>query len=237
MSLGDDLSREVSRIFSQSWNIRDGSVVPSTEDIALAGGAVKLDATFLYADLAQSSYLATDFQQRTAAKVMKAFLYCMAKIISENSGNIASFDGDRVMGVFIDDSKNTNAAKCALKMNYAMEKILEPKTQAHFTSLRETGFPISHCVGIDTSEILVVRAGQRGSNDLVWIGRAPNLAAKLSEIRENNYHSYISEEVFTRMNDSAKYGGDPKEMMWERRSVNFAGENTIVYRSSWQWTL
>ena len=94
----------------------------------------------------------------------------------------------------------------------------------------------AHCVGVDTSEVLVVRAGQRGSNDLVWIGRAPNLAAKLSEIRENHHHSYISEEVFTRMNDSAKYGGDQNKMMWERRSVNFAGEDTIVYRSSWRWT-
>jgi len=235
MSLGDDLSRDVSRIFSQSWNIRDGSVVPSTEDIALAGGAVKLDATFLYTDLAQSSYLATDFQQRTAAKVMKAFLYCMARIISANSGNVTSFDGDRVMGVFIGGSKNTNAARCSLQMNYAMGNILKPRAQAHFTSLRETGFPISHCVGIDTSEILVVRAGQRGSNDLVWIGRAPNLAVKLSEIRENYYHSFISDDVFTRMSDSVKYGGDPKKEMWERRSISFAGENTIVYRSSWWW--
>jgi len=106
MSSEDDLSREVSRIFSQSWSLRDGRVVPSTDDIALAGGAVKLEATFLYADLAQSSYLATDFQQRTAAKIMKAFLYCMARLISANSGSVVSFDGDRVMGVFIESSRN-----------------------------------------------------------------------------------------------------------------------------------
>jgi len=104
-------------------------------------------------------------------------------------------------------------------------------------SLRETGFPISHCVGVDTSEILVVRAGERDSNDLVWIGRAPNFGAKLSDIREGDYHSFITETVFTKMNDSAKYGGNPKEIMWEKRSVNFAGEETIVYRSRWRWNL
>jgi len=234
MSLKDDLVNSVSRIIQQSWDVWDGRTVPDT-DVALEGGAVRLDATVLYADLAQSSRLATDFQQKTAAKVIRIFLYCMCRLITAHEGTITSFDGDRVMGVFLGDSKNSNAATCALKMNYVTLKIIQPKVKDYFTSLSEAGFNISHCVGVDTSAIMAVRAGQRGSNDLVWVGRAPNLAAKLSEIRESPYYSYISEDVFSRLNESAKLCGVEKRLMWEQRSFQYIDEPMTVYRSSWYW--
>jgi len=234
MAFQDDLARSVSKIIQQSWDVRDGNTVPDT-DVALEGGAVRLDATVLYADLAQSSKLATDFQQKTAAKVIRIFLYCMCRLITSQEGTITSFDGDRVMGIFLGNYKNTNAAKCALKMNFVTLKIIQPRISEYFTSLKEAGFTISHCVGIDTSPIMAVRAGQRGSNDLVWVGKAPNLAAKLSEIRDSPYHSYISEEVFSRLNDEAKFGGDEKKLMWEQRPFQYIGEPTNVYRSEWTW--
>jgi len=235
MTLSDDLSNEVSNILSQTWDIREGRAVPSTDDVALAGGAVKLDATVLYADLVQSSKLATEFQQRTAAKVIRSFLYCMCKLITQYDGRITSFDGDRVMGIFLGGTKNTNAATCALKMNYVTLKIIQPKVKDYFTSLRETDFSISHCVGIDTSTVLAVRAGRRGSNDLVWIGRAPNLAAKLGDIRYKNYHSYISEDVFSMIKDSAKYRSTDKKLMWEQQSIPYIDEKTTIYGSTWYW--
>jgi len=236
MGLAEVLSEETSKILTQSWNLRDGNTVPTSETIALAGGAVRLDATVLYADLAQSSYLATEFQQRTAAKVIRAFLYCMSRIISTFNGTITSFDGDRVMGIFIGKTKNTDAVKCALKMNYAVTKIIRPKVTAHFQAVKRDGFEISHGVGVDTSSVLAVRAGPRGSNALVWIGRAPNFAAKLSEIREASYNSFITKKVFDVMLDSSKYGGEDNELMWDYRHVEFLGENQEVYRSAWTWT-
>src|SRR4051794_31213124 len=110
MALSDDLKQSVDDILSQGWDIRDGTVVPETKDVALAGGGVNLEATILYSDLAESTRLVTDFDRRTAARVMKAFLACSSRIIRSHGGDIRSFDGDRVMGIFIGDSKNTNAA-------------------------------------------------------------------------------------------------------------------------------
>lgn len=234
MTSADDLSSSVSTILSQSWNIRDGTVVPSSDDVALAGGGVRLEATVLYADLAQSSRLATDFKQRTAAKITQSFLYCTCRLISTCGGTITSFDGDRAMGIFLSPTKNTSAAKCALHINYAMLNIIRPKVEKHFSSFRETGFAISHCVGVDTSSILAVRAGQRGSNDLIWIGRAPNLAAKLSDIRDDPYHSYITADVYSQLMDSSKYGSD-RRLMWEERLFEYIGEKMTVYRSNWHW--
>jgi len=189
----------------------------------------------LYADLVQSSKLGTDFQQKTAARIFQSFLYCMCRLVTEHGGTITSFDGDRIMGIFVGDSKNTSAAKCALKMNYVVMNIIKPKLLKHFASLQKEGFEISHCVGVDTSSILAVRAGQRGSNDLVWVGRAPNLAAKLSDIRNPPYTSYITADVFFKLNESTIYGGKEKKLMWEERSYNYLGESITVYRSSWWW--
>jgi len=233
--LTEELGAKVDEVLSQTWNMRDGNVVPSQESVALEGGAVRLEGTVLYADLAQSSMLATEFQQRTAAKVIRSFLYCMCRLISEHGGTITAFDGDRVMGIFVGDLKNSRAATCALKMNYVVTKIIEPKVTNYFTSLDETQFEISHCVGVDTSSILAIRAGQRGANDLVWVGRAPNLAARLSEIREQGYRTYISDDVFQPMNQSAKYGGEPQQLMWENRAFKFIGESITVHRSGWTW--
>lgn len=188
-----------------------------------------------YFDLAQSSQLASEFDRRVAAKVVKCFLACVCQLISSCGGTITSFDGDRVMGVFIGDAKNTSAAKCALQINYAVGRVIKPRLSEYFKSVQNAGFEIAHAVGVDTGTILSVRAGQRGSNDLVWVGRAPNLAAKLSDIREPPYHSFITADVYDVLNKSSKYGGDPEQLMWERRSYKWLGESLTIYRSSWWW--
>lgn len=234
MALKDDLATDVDSILRQEWNVRDGQVVPTTDTVALAGGAVRLTATMLYADLADSTELAMNYDRRTAAKVFKCYLSCCSKIIRARGGDVRSFDGDRVMGVFVGDSKNSNAAKCALNINYAFSKIIKPKLEAKYEKLRNGPYKLAQCVGVDTSEMLVIRAGIRNNNDLVWVGRAPNIAAKLSGLRNSPYHSYITEDVYKKLKESSKkYEG--KEM-WERRanSTQVKGVSTI-YRSSWSY--
>lgn len=235
MSLTEDLKSGVSNILRTKWDSRQGNKVPETTDLALAGGAVQFEGTVLYADLAQSSQLATEFHRRTAAKVVKHFLFCCSKIITAHGGKVTSFDGDRVMGVFIGKYKNTSAVKTALKIEYAVQRIIKPKLTNHFQSMNESPYEIGHAVGVDTSNILAVRAGQRGSNDLVWIGRAPNFAAKLSSVRQPPFSSYISKAVFSRIHESAKYGGDDNQLMWQRCSYTWLGREWTVYRSSWWW--
>ena len=38
------------------------------------------------------------------------FLYCAARIIRDNGGEVVAYDGDRVMGVFLGDQQAQNAA-------------------------------------------------------------------------------------------------------------------------------
>ena len=110
MTIAEDLTNNVSTILSTAWDVTDGTVVPTTTDIALSGGGRKLDVVMLYADLAQSTALVSH-DRKMAAKVIKSFLDCCTRLIIHNGGEIRSFDGDRVMGIFIKGAKNTAAAK------------------------------------------------------------------------------------------------------------------------------
>lgn len=233
MSLLDDIRSDVSTTISTKWNTRKGSSVPTTDTVALAGGAVELEATYLYTDLANSSKIAKEFDRRIAAKIFKAFHSTSCRLIRSHGGVITSFDGDRVLAIFIGDSKNTNATKCALKINYVVNEIIEPKFTDSYDVVKNAGFTISHGTGIDTGKVLIVRAGARGTNDLVSIGRGPNLAAKLSDLR--NARTYITAAVYNKIADSAKLGGENNENMWTRKSWEFLDEKIIIYRSSWQW--
>ncbi len=234
MALADDLASDVQGIINKPWSTRKGQKVPSSTDVALAGGAVELDATFLYADLANSSKIAKELDRRVAAKILKSFLATTARLVRYHGGSKVSFDGDRIMGVFIGDSKNTTAAKCGLQIKYTVQKIIRPKFESKYDSVKNASFTISHGVGVDSGTVLTVRAGARGDNDLIWIGRAPNLAAKMSDLRDAPYHTYITATVYNMLNKSSKIGADGKDM-WNQCTWTFLGDAIVVYRSSYRW--
>lgn len=125
MALIDDIKSETDAIVKKTWQRRKGEVVPESDDIGLGNECVDLEATFLYADLADSTELAI-MNQTIAAEVAKAYLMGTTRIIRDVGGEIRSFDGDRVMGVFFEGAKNTAAAEAALKINYFFKYILIP---------------------------------------------------------------------------------------------------------------
>lgn len=233
MALADKLETDISTVFNTTWSTRDGQVVPETEDVALSNGAVRLDAVVLYADLFHSTELARTFNRSVTAKIVRAYLSSMTQVINASGGKVRSFDGDRVMGVFVGNGKNSSAGECALKMKYVVNKILKPKAEAKFPSLKEKGFDIAHCVGISQSPVFVVRGGVRGTNDLVFVGSAPNIAAKLSEIRNSQYHSYVTWNVYNKLRDEVKFT-DGKNM-WQSVKVKIGGAEWDCYRSGWIW--
>jgi class 3 adenylate cyclase len=225
VALHDELEEDIVRALATTWDLREGQVVPTTDDVALGGGGVRLDATVLYADLAESSTLVNDVHRQVAAKVMKSYLACSARIIADQGGAITSYDGDRIMGVFVGSAKNTCAVRAGLMINYVVHRLLRPELPSTFRSLARLGFRIRHGVGIDTSEVLVVRAGRRGENDLIWVGRAANMAAALSGLRVEGGSVYISADVHRQAHVSVKrvrgalgLGGfiwDAKEFLWK----------------------
>lgn len=230
MSLKDDLEAEVGKIFREQWATRDGQVIPLPENLRLANDGVALDATVLYADMVDSTGLVDQYSHTFAAEIYKTYLICCARIIKAHGGQITAYDGDRIMAVYVGKSKNTSAAKTALRINYAMEEIIRPKLKTLYPSV---SYVPAHCVGIDTSKITVARVGVRNDNDLVWVGRAANYAAKLCALRDGNYVSWMTGSVYDNMHDSAKTSTDGRAM-WEER-VWTSRSKLRVFRSSWRW--
>ncbi len=230
--LKDELNADIYRVIHQSLVVRDGLNVPSNLAIIPEGG-LRYDATLLCADLSQSGKMVSDFDQRTAAKVARAFLRSTCRLITTNGGSVISLDSSRVIGIFLGDMRNTNAATCALKINYAVSKIIKPTLTQYFTISKEPGFNIAHCVGIDTGSVIATRAGLIGSHDLIWVGKALQLAIKLSEIRTEPYHAYISETVFFMLFEQAKFSADGNQLMWEESRIDYQGDSIKVYRSGW----
>ena len=230
MSLVEDYSSEVEEIFKQQWSVREGKKVPESEDLALGNDAVKLDGTVLYADLDDSTNLVDGYKPAFAAEIYKTYLHCAAKVIRSEGGVITSYDGDRIMAVYIEELKNTCAARSALKINYTVTEIINPLLKKYYPA---TDYRVRQVVGIDTSELFVARTGIRGSNDLVWVGRAANYAAKLCSLSAD-YPSRLTEAVYNKLPESVKYS-DGKSM-WEAATWNDMN-GMRIYRSTWRWRI
>lgn len=230
MGLKSDLESEVAGIFKTKWSEREGNVVPSDESVKLGNDAVTLSATVLYADLADSTKLVDGHKPYFSAEIYKAFLHCAAKIIRSQDGVITAYDGDRVMAVYIGERKNSRAAKTALSIAWAMQELVVPAKSRQYAN---TPYLPKHVVGIDTSKLFVARTGVRGANDLVWVGRAANYAAKLAALPED-YFTYITKEVFDVLAPDMKTSNG--QSMWE--AARWTGlDGRIIYRSKWRWQL
>jgi len=225
------LKGRVDTLFGTNFEQRDGRVVPTTADVALKDGAVLIEAAFLYADLAGSAKLSKTCPWTTTAKIIRAFLDCTTRLIIKHGGQVRSFDGDRVMGVFMGDSKNSSASICGREIHWAVRKVIQPAAFKQFKSIGDNGIEIRNCSGIDVGEVRAVRSGIRDNNDLIWIGKAASFSAKLSDVRNEGYSTYISSRVYNKLSDAAKYDGEGKSM-WSSSGFVFAGEGETVYKSS-----
>ena len=225
-----EIAEEIRAIFKETWTTRIGDKVPESEDLKLSNDGVTLNGTILYADLVDSTGMVDSMKPEFAAEVYKAFLKGACRVIRNNGGEIIAFDGDRVMAVYIGNSKNTSAAKSALQIN----RVVTDANASLKAQYPNTDFKIRHVVGIDTSSLFVAKTGIRKDNDLVWVGRAANRAAKLCTIREDYERSYITPEVYNMLHEEAKFDAASKKLMWRERTWS-AMNNIPIYSSTWYW--
>lgn len=231
-SFSQEVESKAQQIIDASWSTRDGQVVPTTDTVALSNGAVRLEATYLFADLGNSSGAAQKLKKTVTAKIIRSYLDSASRIIRHFDGEIRSFDGDRVMGIFMGDSKNTNAVKAGLGINWAVKKVLRPRLNAKWKRL-PLFYKIHHGVGIATGKALIVRGGVRDNNDLVSIGETANVAAKLSDLR-GPPDVYITHDVYNHMHESAR-ATDGRSMWVAFSDQVIGGTRYKVKGSTWTW--
>ena len=231
VGLSEDVIAGVNGVLAPAWTRRNGQVVPESQDINLASGAVDLDATYLYADMADSTGLAQSYRDYAVAKVIRSYLNAASRIIRAKGGHIRSFDGDRVMGIFIGDDKESRAAQAALHISWAVAEVIDPALKKKWDDFHWT---MNHGVGIDTGPAMLVRGGVHGTNDIVSIGSAPNVAAKLSEIRAASSVN-ITSNVYDRLSDVVKMSSQGQNMWRHNGTVRLGGARVSYYGSSWWW--
>lgn len=230
MGIKDDLANDVGNIFRSPWEVIAKTSIPIATDLQLGNHAGHFEKmTVLYADLNGSTAMVDSLHWGTSAEVYKAYLHCAAKLIKDEEGTITAYDGDRIMAVFIGNSKNSSAVRCALKINTLVNDVINPAFNA--THLWDN-FTVRHTIGIDTSEIHAARIGVKNDNDIVWVGRAANHAAKLTTL--SDHPIWISDEVYENMHESLKIYLNNRLPAWEARlwtSMN----NRLIYRTTAQW--
>jgi class 3 adenylate cyclase len=231
VALCEDLKSEVAQILSEAWSVTSTSNVPDPDQLRLSNHAKDLEtATVLYADLDGSTSMVDTHEWQFAAEVYKVYLRCAARIIAAEGGVVTAYDGDRIMAVFTSNSKNTSAVRAAMKIHNAVVKIIRPAIKKQYPSKT---FTLNHVIGVDTSQLRASRIGVRGYNDLVWIGRAANYAAKLTSLSEQPL--WITKAVFDKMNQDVKVSADG-QAMWAKRSWT-AMKNLEIYCSSWHYNV
>ena len=228
MSVADDIKTNAADTFGANWTVRDGQVVPGASDLRLTNDAARFEtATVLYADLDQSTDLVETRKWEFAGEVYKTFLYAASRLIRHHGGTIVSYDGDRVMGIFIGNRQRNAAVSCALNINYAVKNYVQAEKEKRWSG----DFKIRHVIGIDTSEIRAARTGVRGDNDLVWIGTAANLAAKLTSLTAD-HPTWITKRVCDYLDDAQKLGSQGEDI-W--RSWKWTEHNNEEIYSSTYW--
>jgi class 3 adenylate cyclase len=134
------------------------------------------------------------------------------------------------MAVFIGKRKNTSSVRAALKINWVSKNLIQPAIEAEWP---DNTYTLNHVCGIDTSKLFIAKTGIRGANDLVWVGRAANYAAKLSAL-DHSKPTWITEEVYTKLAEEAKLSNGVD--MWQKHTWN-AMNGIPIWASTYWWIL
>lgn len=210
--------------------------IPEPKDIALGSKAARLEATALFIDVRQSSDITNALRRQTAAKMLKSYFDGAVRIIRGWSGEVVSFNGDGMLALFVGRSRTTNAVKAAMQVDWFVENMLRPRFNRYFDANRAArgkrlGFAIG--CGIDDSDIYAVRIGIRGTNDIAWVGRSTNTAAKLSNLLRGSANIAVTRAAYGRLN-AAQKNTSSRRMWSDERSAKFGGV-TRAYRTTTWW--
>ena len=235
MGRKDNYEKSVNDIVFRTLDTRRGYLIPTTDTVKLSNGGVWVDAVYLYTDMADSTGLAKKHSKTTAAQIVRAFLATITRVIRDNGGEIRSYDGDRVMAIYVGDEAATKAGKTALEIKWVVDNVIEPGVSLALDEYDRSSWKLSHRTGIDMGEALIVRAGVRDNNDLVSIGDAPNIAAKLSDLR--GARTFITDRVWDAM--SAEYCFYDSKWVWSDAAPTDIGGGRVekVRTSSWGWVV
>lgn len=234
MNYIQELETKIKDYLIGDYEIVETTKIPSPEEVAFGKKAYKIKLTSLCIDLRRSTDLLKVHDKETCGKIHKAYLTIATKIITENYGQLRSFNGDSVLAFWSAKLKSDidNAVRTAMKLKWA----LDIKYSKYFEEYSKIDFGI----GIDWGDVYIVKAGlpkNDNNNDLVFLGMSVNFATMIANQAHGPSHVEISLDAYNNLTDNVLYGNNNgiKQNMWTNGVVNWKGFQYQTKCTSWYW--
>jgi class 3 adenylate cyclase len=232
-----ELQTMVANYMAGTYETVQTASVPAPEDVPLGNKAKVLTATALFIDIRQSSDITNTFRRQTAAKMLKSYFDGAVRIIRHNGGDVRSFNGDGMLALFVGKSQRNDAVRAAMQVKWFVRHVLAPKFNDFFDRDAARGQRLDFAIGcgIDYGDIYAVKVGIRGTNDVAWVGRCTNTAAKLANVLRTPRNVGVTRAVYKALNKDRKYSKG--KLMWsDEKFARFGGVQrayrTTTYRRS-----
>ena len=166
MGLTEDIENKVRDLLDGNYDETELDYVPTVDNVSIGKKYVKTKLCALFIDLRNSSESLINWWKQTSAKIHKTYVTVVVAVINEYGGKIRSFQGDGVLAFWpvYYKSQITKAVNAAMIISW----IFSIEFKKYFQSY----FDIDFGIGIDWSEVYVIRAGctdKKENNDLVFI--------------------------------------------------------------------
>ncbi|MFA5925621.1 MAG: adenylate/guanylate cyclase domain-containing protein [Parcubacteria group bacterium] len=236
MGLKEEITEKVKGYMGSAYEITDGNVIPDKQSIGFGAKAKRLKhAIVMYADLRGSRGILSDNTKLLTCRAHKSFLYAAAKCIRNEDGHLRSFNGDSLLAFFIGEDAAKRAVRAAMKIKFAVVKIINP-------ILEEKGKKkLNFGIGIGQGEIMVVKSGVPGEEmyqDLIWIGWATYHAFEYGDRARSPRNIWISKNVYKTIEDDKSLTQSNGKSIWVYNDdQEFSFGKVRVYKTSYHWNI
>lgn len=212
----DDLLSDLDRIATGPASVHRVAKAPARTTIATSEAVFSMDAAVLSTDIRSFSGMVNAFGRQAMVAVIRSFFSGMIRIVAENHGQIADFNGDGMIAVFDGDDRVDRAIRAAGQAGWFVEEVLRRRLHDIFVgsqlvpdaeriAMFDAGF------AVDEGVVFACSVGHSGGDDPVWIGACVNRSAKLCKLARHPTSIMVTRDAFDRMTFTA---GDPFHSQW-----------------------
>src|SRR5688572_20424341 len=135
MALTEDIVEENREICQGPFTVNPGRVIPAIQDLPLAANEGRqIHIVTLFVDIRRSTALVHALGLVRAARMYKAYMRGVAKLVRARGGELLSFNGDGVAAGFVGGDAATAACLTGLNLNWFLGQVLKPRVD---TTLRQ----------------------------------------------------------------------------------------------------
>lgn len=140
-----------------------------SEQAGVQLGGTRRRATMLFCDIRGYTTFAERHEPDLVVDVLNFYFKHLAGLVKEHGGDIDKFVGDQILAVFVGETAQHDAARCALAMQVKMTEL----------GADRLSWNLGIGVGINTGDVVMGAMGSLERMDYTVLGDAVNLAARL----------------------------------------------------------